>query len=322
MRVLITGGAGYIGSHTNKLFQNLGIETIVLDDMREGHPEAVDGSFVQIGDFGDWDLLNDIMSKYPIDAVIHFAAYASVPDSVINPSKYYNNNVTNMQTLLEACVKNKIKYFIFSSSAATFGNPEYLPIDELHPQNPINPYGFTKLIGEHMLADYEKAYGIKYCALRYFCAAGDSPDGWIGESHNPETHLIPVMVKAALNGTTLKVFGNDYDTRDGSCIRDFIHVEDLAMAHFLGLQYIMDNDKSECINLGSGVGFTIMEMIEQMNALGYPVQYEIVGRRAGDPPALVASCEKASRLLNWQPKYSDIKNILTDAIYWEQNRRY
>ena len=322
MRVLITGGAGYIGSHTNKLFQTLGIETIVLDDMSEGHPEAVADSFVQIGDFGNKDILDKLMSHYPIDAVIHFGAFASVPDSVINPSKYYNNNVTKMQVLLDACVAHNIKYFIFSSSAATFGNPQYLPIDEQHPQNPINPYGYTKLIGEHMLADYEKAYGLKYCALRYFCAAGDSAGGLIGESHNPETHLIPVMVKAALNNNTLKVFGDDYDTRDGSCIRDFIHVEDLAMAHFLGLRYIMENNVSECINLGSGTGFTILEMIEQMAAIGYPVQYEIVGRRPGDPPALVASSQKAKELLHWEPVRSDIKQILNDAIYWEQHRRY
>lgn len=168
-----------------------------------------------------------------------------------------------------------------------------------------------------MLADYEKAYGIKYCALRYFCAAGDSPDGQIGEAHNPETHLIPVMVKAALNGNILKVFGNDYDTCDGSCIRDFVHVMDLAEAHLLGLEYIINNNCSECFNLGSGTGFTILEMIHNMNELGYPVNYKIVSRREGDPPALVASNSKAKKLLNWEPKYSDIKLILTDAIYWE-----
>lgn len=322
MRVLITGGAGYIGSHTNKLFREKGIETIILDDLSDGHLESVEHNFIQIGDFGNIEVLDKIMSNYSIDAVIHFGAFASVPDSVINPSKYYENNVAKMRVLLDACVKYKIKYFVFSSSAATFGEPQYLPIDEEHPQNPINPYGYTKLIGERMLADYEKAYGIKYCALRYFCAAGDSPDGQIGEAHNPETHLIPVMVKAALNGNTLKVFGNDYDTCDGSCIRDFIHVMDLAEAHLLGLEYIINNNCSECFNLGSGTGFTILEMIHNMNELGYPVNYEIVGRRPGDPPSLVASNSKARRLLNWEPKYSDIKLILADAIYWEQNRRY
>lgn len=258
MKILITGGAGYIGSHTNRLLNDKGIETVVLDDLSDGHEEAVVcGKFVR-GSFGDKVLLDKLMAEERFDAVLHFAAFASVPDSVVRPARYYRNNVTNMQTLLDACVEHEVKYFVFSSSASTFGEPQYTPMDEGHTQLPINPYGMTKLIGEHLLADYERAYGLKYCAFRYFCAAGDSKDGKIGEAHDPEKHLIPMMVKAALNNKPFRVFGTDYDTRDGSCIRDFIHVLDLAEAHYLGLKYIMENDVSDCFNLGSNTGFTVL----------------------------------------------------------------
>lgn len=322
MRVLITGGAGYIGSHTNKLFQENNIDTIVLDNLSEGHLEAIPNTKFQIGDFGDKTILDKIMNNNNIDAVIHFGAFASVPESVLNPSKYYENNVLKMKILLDACVEHNIKYFVFSSSAATFGNPIYLPIDEKHPQNPINPYGYTKLIGEQMLADYEKAYGIKYCSLRYFCAAGASSDGLIGESHNPECHLIPLLVKSALDGSILNVYGNDYDTRDGSCIRDFIHVEDLAKAHLLGLNYIMKHNISDSFNLGSETGFTVLEMIEQIEKLGYKIDYKIMGRRPGDPAKLISSNQKARKLLKWIPEKSDIETILKNVIYWEINRKY
>lgn len=323
MKVLITGGAGYIGSHTNRLFKNKGIDTVILDDLSDGHREAVCDTRLVVGSFGDAQLLDSLMSEEGFDAVIHFAAFASVPDSVARPSRYYHNNVSNMLCLLDACVKHNIKYFVFSSSASTFGNPITVPMDESHPQQPINAYGMTKLIGEKMLADFERAYGLKYCAFRYFCAAGDSEDSCIGEAHNPETHLIPVMIKAALSDKPFKVFGSDYDTRDGSCIRDFIHVEDLAEAHYLGLKYIMENDCSDCFNLGSNTGFTVFEMINALEEVsGKKVPYEIAGRRDGDPPVLVASNEKARKLLGWNPQFSDIKRILTDALNWEKNRRY
>lgn len=323
MKVLITGGAGYIGSHINQLFQREGIETVIIDDLSNGHEESIgDCENFYYGDFGDKMTLNIIMSKHKIDAVVHCGAFASVPDSVINPEKYYDNNVYKMKILLDECINHNIKYFVFSSSASTFGNPISLPINETHPQNPINPYGRTKLIGEYLLEDYERAYGIKFCIFRYFCAAGASLDASIGESHSPETHLIPVMIKAALNNTTLKVFGNDYNTRDGSCIRDFIHVEDLSQAHLLGLKYIMENDISDDFNLGSGTGFTIFEMINHMEKLGYPVKYEIANRREGDPSVLVAANTKAKNILNWIPEYSNIDQILLDAITWEKNRRY
>ena len=255
--------------------------------------------------------------------MIHFAAFASVPDSVIRPARYYRNNVTNMQTLLDACVEHGVKYFVFSSSASTFGNPQYSPMDEKHPQEPINPYGMTKLIGEHLLADYDRAYGLKYCEFRYFCAAGASTDSQIGEAHNPETHLIPVMIKAAREGKPFKVFGNDYDTRDGSCIRDFIHVLDIADAHLKGLEYIMKNNVSEDFNLGSGTGYTVLEMIKALEKVtGQIVPYEIAGRREGDPPSLVASSEKAKRLLGWEASNSGIEQMLKNAWDWEENRRY
>lgn len=323
MKVLITGGAGYIGSHCNRYFSEKGIETVVLDDLSDGHREAVLwGKYVE-GDFGNKNLLDRLMKKYNFDAVIHFAAFASVPDSVIRPARYYHNNVTNMQTLLDACVENGIKYFVFSSSASTFGNPQYVPMDEKHPQEPINPYGMTKLIGEKLLHDYERAYGLRYCAFRYFCAAGDSEDGYIGEAHNPETHLIPVMIKAAMEKKAFKVFGNNYDTKDGSCIRDYIHVLDLAEAHFLGLKWIMEKDASNDFNLGSNQGFTVLEMIKALEKVsGTVVPYEIADRREGDPAVLVASNEKAKSVLGWIPKHSEIEQILQDAWNWENNRKY
>lgn len=323
MRVLITGGAGYIGSHCNRYLNRKGIETVVLDDLSDGHREAVTaGTFVE-GDFGDADLLDQLMEKYTFDAVLHFAAFASVPDSVTRPARYYRNNVTNMQTLLDACVRHQIGYVVFSSSAATFGEPKYIPMDEEHPQEPVNPYGRTKLIGEHLLKDYERAYGLNYCAFRYFCAAGDAPDGQIGEAHDPETHLIPVMIRAALQNKPFQVFGTDYDTRDGSCIRDFIHVEDLADAHYRGLLWIMEHHCSNDFNLGSSRGFTVLEMIEALKKVsGKEVPYEISGRREGDPAALVASNEKARRVLGWEPVHSSIEEILRDAWNWEEHRRY
>ena len=323
MKILLTGGAGYIGSHTNKLLHDRGFDTVVLDDLSDGHSEAVVcGRLVQ-GDFGDRELVGRLMEQERFDAVLHFAAFASVPDSVTRPARYYRNNVTNMQNLLDCCVEHGVKYFVFSSSASTFGEPQYVPMDEAHPQLPINPYGMTKLIGEHLLADYERAYGLRYCAFRYFCAAGDSKDSSIGEAHSPETHLIPVMVKAARSGKPFKVFGTDYDTRDGSCIRDFIHVLDLAEAHILGLKYIMENDCSGDFNLGSNTGFTVLEMIRALEKVtGQKVPYELAERREGDPAVLVASNEKAKRLLGWEPVYSGIEEILLDAWNWENNRSY
>lgn len=323
MKVLITGGAGYIGSHVNVLLNEKGVDTVVLDDLSDGHAEAVICGRLVTGDFGDRELVSRLMRQEHFDAVLHFAAFASVPDSIVHPARYYRNNVANMQTLLDCCVENGIRYFVFSSSAATYGAPRYTPMDERHPQQPINPYGMTKLIGERMLADYERAYGLRYCAFRYFCAAGDSKDASIGEAHRHETHLIPVMIRSAMRGTPFTVFGDDYDTRDGSCIRDFIHVLDLAQAHWLGLRYIMERDCSECFNLGSNSGFSVLEMIVELQRVsGRPVPYHIGARREGDPAALVASNEKAKALLGWESAHSGIAEILRDAWNWEIKRRY
>ena len=324
MRVLVTGGAGYIGSHCSRYFNEKGIETVILDNLCEGHREAALGSRLIVGDCGDGQLLDRIFSEEPYDAVIHFAAFTSVGESVAEPRKYFRNNVGNMMTLMDAAVDHGIGYFVFSSSAAVFGEPEEIPIREDHPQRPINPYGETKMIGERRLADYERAYGLHSCSFRYFNAAGDSSDSLIGESHDPETHLIPLVIRAALGKRPpLQVFGGDYDTRDGSCIRDYVHVEDLASAHYLGLRYIMEHNVSEQFNLGSENGFTVLEIIRAFEKVaGIPVPYAMAGRRAGDPAVLVAGNEKAKTLLGWTPEKSRLETILADAYQWELKRTY
>ncbi len=323
MSVLITGGAGYIGSHVNRALREAGYDTIVLDDLSDGHREAVlSGGFFE-GDYGDRILLDQIFAEHDIDAVIHLAAFASVPDSVIRPARYYMNNVSKMETLLSSMVEHGVRYMVFSSSAATFGKPLYTPIDEAHPQNPINPYGTTKLIDERMLYDYSHAYGLRFCALRYFCAAGASKDAQIGEAHSPETHLIPVMIKAALTGKPFEVFGDDYPTPDGFCIRDFIHVLDIADAHIKALEYLHGGGSSVCLNLGSEHGYSVVEMIGALSRItGEPVPYRIASRREGDPESLVASSKKASEVLQWNASYSAIDEILSDALRWQESKKY
>lgn len=323
MKVLITGGAGYIGSHCNRYFAAQGVETVVLDDLSSGHREAVtDGRFVE-GDFGDRALLDEVLGEEKFDAVIHFAAFIDVAESVAEPAKYYENNVVKMKTLLDAAVAHGVKHFVFSSTAAVFGEPEYVPIDESHPKKPINAYGATKLMGEQMLADYGRAYGIRSCSFRYFNAAGDSEDGVIGEAHNPEHHLIPLVLRAAISKKNMKVFGTDYDTRDGSCIRDYVHVEDLAEAHYLGLKYIMEHEGAHTFNLGSSEGFSVLEILHEAERVtGESVPHDIADRRPGDPAVLIASNKKAKDILGWEPKRSEVSAILRDAWNWEQNKRY
>lgn len=323
MKVLITGGAGYIGSHCNRYFAEKGVETVVLDDLSSGHREAVtDGRFVE-GDFGDRGLLDKVLGAEKFDGIIHFAAFIDVAESVAEPAKYYENNVVKMKTLLDAAVAHGVKHFVFSSTAAVFGEPEYVPIDEAHPKKPINAYGATKLIGEQMLADYGRAYGLRSCSFRYFNAAGDSADGRIGEAHNPEHHLIPLVLRASLANKAMKVFGTDYDTRDGSCIRDYVHVEDLAEAHYLGLKYIMENDGNHAFNLGSSEGFSVLEILHEAERVtGEPVPHDIADRRPGDPAVLIASNKKAKDVLGWEPKRSEVRTILRDAWNWEQNKKY
>lgn len=323
MKVLITGGAGYIGSHCNRYFAEKGVETVVLDDLSSGHREAVTyGRFVE-GDFGDRGLLDKVLGAEKFDGIIHFAAFIDVAESVAEPAKYYENNVVKMKTLLDAAVAHGVKHFVFSSTAAVFGEPEYVPIDESHPKKPINAYGATKLIGEQMLADYGRAYGLRSCSFRYFNAAGDSADGRIGEAHNPEHHLIPLVLRASLANKAMKVFGTDYDTRDGSCIRDYVHVEDLAEAHYLGLKYIMENDGNHAFNLGSSEGFSVLEILHEAERVtGEPVPHDIADRRPGDPAVLIASNKKAKDVLGWEPKRSEVQTILRDAWNWEQNKKY
>jgi len=322
--ILITGGAGYIGSHLNKLLGGQGNGTVVFDNLVYGHREAVLQGILEIGDLADRKRLDEVFEKYEIDAVFHFAAYAYVGESVNDPAKYYNNNVANTLQLLEAMRKYGVKYLVFSSTCATYGIPQSLPITEEMEQKPVNPYGASKLMIERILRDYHHAYGLNYCCLRYFNAAGADPEGEIGESHDPETHLIPLILSAAAKDReSIRVFGNDYPTKDGSCIRDYIHVTDLADAHIRAMDYLKNGGESTCLNLGNGVGCSVLEVIEAAKEVtGREIPVEIEKRRPGDPPVLIGSAEKAKTVLGWTPRYGDIKTILLHAWNWYCNKSY
>ena len=261
--ILIVGGAGYIGSHLNKEISKKGIKTVIFDNLSYGHRDFVKWGTFEKGDLGNIEDIRSVFRKYPIEAVMHFAAFTYVGESVEDPQKYYLNNVKNTLNLLQVMLEENVKYFVFSSTCATYGNPVEIPITENHPQNPINPYGKGKLIVETVLKDYSDAYGLKYASLRYFNAAGADPDGDVGELHDPETHLIPLILDvAAGKREDIKIFGTDYDTPDGTCIRDYIHVTDLAEAHILALEYLQNGGKSDFFNLGNGNGFSVKEVIE------------------------------------------------------------
>jgi UDP-glucose 4-epimerase len=320
MNILIVGGAGYIGSHTNKLLHQKGFHTIVLDNLSRGHRELARwGTFI-FGDLENRTLLQYIFRKYSIDVVMHFSAFAYIGESYNNPAIYYQNNVANTINLLNAMLEHDVRKFIFSSSCAIFGEPQYLPIDENHPKNPVNPYGWSKLMVEKILEDYDRAYDFKYVSLRYFNAAGADPDGKIGEIHQPETHLIPLVIEAALGKKeTIEIFGTDYDTKDGTCIRDYIHVSDLADAHFCALDWLIKNNKSEVFNLGNGIGFSVREIVDAVREYS-KADFKVVNtsRRPGDPAILISSSEKAKELLGWNPKVTDINDIIKTSWEWHK----
>ncbi|VTS05602.1 UDP-glucose 4-epimerase GalE [Tuwongella immobilis] len=319
MRILVTGGAGYIGSHTVRLLLQQGHSVVVYDNLQTGHRQAVPSGMLVVGDLNDSAMLDQALIQHRVEAVIHFAASAYVGESVQNPAKYYRNNVINTIQLLERMRLNGVQKLVFSSTVATFGVPDSLPITEDHPQAPINPYGRTKLMIEMALADYCQAYGIGHVILRYFNAAGASRDATLGEDHTPETHLIPLVLQTALGMRShIDIFGTDYPTPDGTCIRDYVHVEDLASAHVLALEHLQPGSQRR-YHLGSEHGSSIREIIaisERITGRRIPVRE--APRRPGDPPALVASSAKIRRELGWSPEYRDIESILQTAWNWHR----
>lgn len=323
-KILVCGGAGYIGSHINKMLNQQGYETVVFDNLVYGHREAVKWGELVVGDIADPQALDELFNKYKFDAVFHFAAYAYVGESVDNPEKYYYNNVANTLNLLHAMKDHGVNKIIFSSTCATYGEPERVPITEDMPQNPINPYGATKLMVERIFKDYNHAYGLQFVVLRYFNAAGADPDGEIGESHDPETHIIPLVLDAASGlRPDVKVFGTDYDTPDGSCVRDYIHVEDLASAHLLALKHLEAGKSSDFFNLGNERGTSVLEVVESVRRVtGKSFKAIHADRRPGDPAKLVGASEKAKKILGWKPRFEEIDTIVSHAWKWHEKKEY
>ena len=318
--VLVTGGAGYVGSHACKALAAAGYQPIVFDNLVYGHERAVRWGPLEQGDIGDRDRLDAVIAQYRPEAVMHFAAYAYVGESVVDPGKYYRNNVAGTLTLLEAMRDHGIRRLVFSSTCATYGIPDQVPIPETTAQRPINPYGTSKLMVEMMLRDFDAAHGLRSMALRYFNAAGADPDGHIGEMHDPETHLIPLALDAASGrGPALKLFGEDYDTPDGTCVRDYIHVGDLAAAHVLALGVLERNDASDAFNLGTGQGHSVRDVIAGVERVtGLSVPLSLAPRRPGDPASLVAEARRSASELGWRPEMSDLDTILATAWAWHQ----
>ena len=319
MAILVAGGAGYIGSHMVKDLVEHGQEVVVADNLSTGHRDAINpkAKFYE-GDIRDRKFLDKIFDNEDIEAVVHFAAFSIVPESMSKPLKYFDNNTGGMITLLEAMRDHNIKYIVFSSTAATYGVPEHMPIKETDPQNPINPYGLSKLMMEKMMHLADKAYGIKFVALRYFNVAGAAPDGTIGEDHGPETHLVPIILQVAQGKRKeLSIFGDDYNTPDGTNVRDYVHVMDLADAHILAIKYLEAGNESNAFNLGSSTGFSNKQMLEAAREVtGEPIPAKIAPRRPGDPDSLVAASDKARNVLGWDPKYDDVHDIIATAWKW------
>jgi len=320
MRILVVGGAGYIGSHASRFLVRAGHEVSVYDNLAYGHRSAVPQGQLIVGDLADSERLTQTLAANRIEAVMHFAAFAAVGESVEHPDRYYQNNVVNTLKLLDAMRATQVQKIVFSSTTATYGVPQKVPIRETEMQLPINPYGFTKLVVEHALEDYAKAYGLAYAALRYFNAAGASPDGDMGEDHTPETHLIPIVLQVAL-GQREKVwiYGNDYPTPDGTCIRDYVHVDDLADAHLRALERLQPGEGIR-VNLGSGHGYSVQQVIDACRKVtGHSIPAEVAPRRPGDPPELIADSSLARQVLGWSPGYTDIESIVRTAWKWHQS---
>lgn len=320
MKVLVVGGAGYIGSHMVKLLLRAGHAVVTLDNLATGFRDAVvGGEFVQ-ADLADRAELDEIFARHAFDGVMHFASFIQVGESVAKPDMYYRNNFCNTLNLLDVMVAHGVRRFIFSSTAAIFGEPEYVPIDEAHPARPINPYGISKWMVERALTDYDRAYGLKSICLRYFNAAGADPEGELGERHDPETHLIPLVLQAASGRrSNIAVFGRDYDTPDGTCIRDYVHIMDLCQAHLLALDVLAAGGQSDAFNLGNGNGFSVQEVIESAQRITrQDIAVREAGRRAGDPARLVANSGRARAVLGWEPVFADLDVIVRHAWLWEQ----
>ena len=319
MAILVLGGAGYIGSHTVYELIDGGMEVVIVDNLETGYPEAVHpkAKFYK-GDIRSRSFIDSVFEQENIEAVIHFAANSLVGESMVNPLKYYDNNLCGTKVLLESMVAHGIDKIVFSSTAATYGEPESIPILESDSNKPTNTYGETKLAMEKKFYWTSKAHGLRYVSLRYFNACGAHMSGEIGEAHNPETHLIPLILKVPNNQReNITIFGDDYDTKDGTCVRDYIHVTDLAQAHILAVKYLMNGGESNIFNLGNGVGFTVKEVIEVARKVtGHPIPAVVAERRAGDPAKLIASSAKAIEVLGWKPQYADLETIIASAWKW------
>ncbi len=317
VRILVTGGAGFIGSHACKALAARGYEPVTYDDLSRGHRSAVKWGPLEIGDVGDLARVKAALERHRPAAVMHFAAFAYVGKSVQKPWLYYRNNIAGMATLMQAVVENGGLPVVFSSTCATYGAPRTVPIPEDHPQEPINPYGWSKLVAERLLKDLDAAHGLRSVSLRYFNAAGSDPDGEIGEQHDPEPHLIPLVLRAALGGPPISILGTDYDTPDGTCIRDYVHVMDLADAHVLAIDYLLAGGKTCALNLANARGYSVREVIATAERVcGRPIPATIAPRRPGDPPVLIGRAERAHDVLGWQPARADLETQIRDAWRW------